>query len=71
MKRTASSADVDDIEGAWLPRSRESTTTRRSSGDCEAAGRLTAEADADERLDGRWAALLDGFGRRKAEPRDT
>jgi glycosyltransferase involved in cell wall biosynthesis len=25
------------------------------------AGRLTAEANADQRLDGRWAALLDGF----------
>jgi hypothetical protein len=25
------------------------------------AGRLTAEAHADERLDGRWAELLDGF----------
>ena len=25
------------------------------------AGRVTAEANADERLDSRWAALLDGF----------
>ncbi|MDQ2982296.1 MAG: glycosyltransferase, partial [Actinomycetota bacterium] len=30
-------------------------------GRLRAAGRTTAEANADERLDGRWAALLDGF----------
>ena len=30
-------------------------------GNLREAGRLKAEANSDERLDGRWAALLDGF----------
>ena len=47
------------------PRSRASTTTRSSPRTLGERGRPTAEANADERLDGRWAQLLDGFVVRK------
>jgi glycosyltransferase involved in cell wall biosynthesis len=53
-------ADVDDVDAL-------STAVRRVHADAalgatlSSAGRTTAEAHADDRLDGRWAALLDGF----------
>jgi glycosyltransferase involved in cell wall biosynthesis len=53
-------ADVDDVDAltaAVLRIHADAALTGR----LRAAGRLTAEANADERLDGRWAALLDGF----------
>jgi glycosyltransferase involved in cell wall biosynthesis len=56
-------ADVDDVEGlvgavTRIYEDREVGERLRS------AGRLTAEAHADERLDRHWAELLDGFVRR-------
>jgi glycosyltransferase involved in cell wall biosynthesis len=53
-------ADVDDVEalaGAVL-RARDDAALRDR---LRAAGRETAERYADERLDGRWAELLEGF----------
>jgi glycosyltransferase involved in cell wall biosynthesis len=53
-------ADVDDVDAL-------SEAVLRIHGDAafaarlRDAGRLTAEQNADERLDGRWAALLEGF----------
>jgi glycosyltransferase involved in cell wall biosynthesis len=53
-------ADVDDVDAL-------SDAVGRIHGDSalagrfRKAGRLTAEANADQRLDGRWAALLEGF----------
>ena len=53
-------ADVDDVEALGV-------AVTRIHGDASlgsklrSAGRTTAEAHADDRLDGRWAALLDGF----------
>jgi glycosyltransferase involved in cell wall biosynthesis len=53
-------ADVDDVDSltaAALRIHADAELARR----LRTAGRLTAEANAEERLDGRWAALLDGF----------
>ena len=53
-------ADVDDVDAlaaAVLRIHADAALAAR----LRAAGRLKAEANADERLDGRWAALLDGF----------
>ncbi len=60
-------ADVDDLEAlsAGVVRIHADPALAAS---LRAAGRLTAEANADERLDGRWAALLDGFVQ-KGKPR--
>jgi glycosyltransferase involved in cell wall biosynthesis len=53
-------ADVDDVDALMSAVLRihadESLSTR-----LRTAGRLIAEENADERLDTRWAALLDGF----------
>jgi glycosyltransferase involved in cell wall biosynthesis len=62
-------ADVDDTEALVAAVSRIHEDSARAER-VRAAGRLTAEANADERLDGRWAALLDGFVQRGA-PRAT
>jgi len=53
-------ADVDD-EGALIAAVVRIHADGAFAGGLRAAGRLTAEANADERLDDRWAALLDGF----------
>ncbi len=56
-------ADVDDVEALAACVGRlhaDATLTAR----LRTAGRRTAEAHADERLDSRWAELLDGFVRR-------
>ena len=53
-------ADVDDVEALVAAVSRVHADGALA-GSLRTAGRLTAEANADERLDGRWAALLDGF----------
>jgi glycosyltransferase involved in cell wall biosynthesis len=56
-------ADVDDTDALGAAVSRihaDSALARR----LRVAGRVTAEANSDERLDGRWAALLDGFVRK-------
>jgi glycosyltransferase involved in cell wall biosynthesis len=52
--------DVDDVDALadWA--------LRASADSVRGAGRATAEAYAYERLDGRWAALLDGFAGDKA-----
>jgi glycosyltransferase involved in cell wall biosynthesis len=53
-------ADVDDTDALVAAVSRihgDGTLSKR----LRAQGRLTAEANADTRLDGRWGALLDGF----------
>jgi hypothetical protein len=54
--------DVGDTEGlaAGLERVRDDAELRRR---LRSEGRPTAEAYADERLDGRWAELLEGFVR--------
>lgn len=58
-------ADVDDTEALVAAVSR--IHADRALGErLRTAGRLTAEANADERLDGRWAALLEGFVRKGA-----
>jgi glycosyltransferase involved in cell wall biosynthesis len=49
--------DVDSLTAAVLRLHADATLGGR----LRTAGRLTAEANADEGLDGRWAALLDGF----------
>ena len=56
-------ADVEDVEGLAeaVTRLRDDAAFAER---LRAAGRLTAEAHADERLDARWAKLLDGFVRR-------
>jgi glycosyltransferase involved in cell wall biosynthesis len=56
-------ADVDDVErlAEGVTRLREDSALR---GRLRAVGRMTAEAYADERLDARWAELLEGFVRR-------
>jgi glycosyltransferase involved in cell wall biosynthesis len=53
-------ADVDDVDAlaADVLRVRDDSALR---GRLRAAGRVTAERYADERLDGRWAELLEGF----------
>ncbi len=53
-------ADVDDV-GSLTAAVLRIHADAEFSGRLRTAGRLTAEANADERLDGRWAALLDGF----------
>jgi glycosyltransferase involved in cell wall biosynthesis len=64
---TALLADVDDVQGlaAAVIRVHDDAALRVQ---LQTAGRLTAEAHADERLDARWAELLEGFVR-KASPR--
>ena len=56
-------ADVDDVDAlaAAVIRVREDDELRAR---LAAAGRRTAESYAEQRLDERWAALLDGFVRR-------
>jgi glycosyltransferase involved in cell wall biosynthesis len=56
-------ADVDDVDAltAAVTRVRDDAALR---GRLRNAGRATAEARAEERLDPRWADLLDGFVRR-------
>jgi glycosyltransferase involved in cell wall biosynthesis len=49
--------DVDALVAAVLAIHADATLVAR----LRAAGRLKAEANADERLDDRWAVLLDGF----------
>jgi glycosyltransferase involved in cell wall biosynthesis len=53
-------ADVDDVEAlaAAVVRVREESELRAH---LRAVGRMTAETYADERLDARWAELLEGF----------
>jgi glycosyltransferase involved in cell wall biosynthesis len=58
-------ADVDDVDALVAAVSRVHADAALA-GRLRPAGRLTAEANADERLDGRWAALLDGFVRKGA-----
>ena len=58
-------ADVDDIDALVAAVSRVHDDAALSER-LQVAGRLTAEANADERLDDRWAALLDGFVRKGA-----
>jgi glycosyltransferase involved in cell wall biosynthesis len=53
-------ADVDDVDALTAAVSRIHADAEFA-GRLRTAGRLTAEANADERLDGPWAALLDGF----------
>jgi glycosyltransferase involved in cell wall biosynthesis len=53
-------ADVDDVDSLTGAVLRVHADTELA-GRLRTAGRLTAEANAEERLDGRWAALLDGF----------
>jgi glycosyltransferase involved in cell wall biosynthesis len=53
-------ADVDDVE-ALAEAVRRVHDDRALAASLRAAGRPTAEAFADERLDGRWSALLDRF----------
>ena len=56
-------ADVDDVESlaAAVACVREDSVLRAR---LRSVGRMTAEAYADERLDARWAELLEGFVRR-------
>jgi glycosyltransferase involved in cell wall biosynthesis len=56
-------ADVDDADALVAAVSRIHADVALA-GRLRTAGRPTAEANADERLDGRWAALLDGFVQR-------
>jgi glycosyltransferase involved in cell wall biosynthesis len=62
-ERDALLADVDDVESLAhaVLRVRDDAALRES---LRTAGRRTAEAYAEERLDGRWAQLLEGFVRR-------
>lgn len=50
--------DVDDVDALV-----DTVRRVRGAGDSRAAGRQTAECYAEERLDWRWAELLDGFVR--------
>ena len=62
-------ADVDDVDALAAAVTRvhdDAALGARLS----AAGRATAEAHADERLDGRWAELLDGFVQKGAARAD-
>jgi glycosyltransferase involved in cell wall biosynthesis len=56
-------ADVDDVDvlAAGVTRVHDDAALRER---LRAAGRPTAEAHAEERLDGRWAKLLEGFVRK-------
>jgi glycosyltransferase involved in cell wall biosynthesis len=56
-------AEVDDVDAlaAAVLRARDDAALREW---LRAAGRATAERHAEERLDGRWAELLEGFVRR-------
>jgi glycosyltransferase involved in cell wall biosynthesis len=56
-------AEVDDVEALAAAVMRVHDDTALASR-LRAGGRPTAEAHADERLDARWAELLDGFVRR-------
>ena len=58
-------ADVDDVEALAdaVVRVREDAALAEA---LRKAGRATAEANAEARLDDRWAALLDGFVLTKA-----
>ena len=56
-------ADIDDVDALVAAVSRIHADATLA-GRLRTAGRLTAEANAEERLDGRWAALLDGFVRK-------
>jgi glycosyltransferase involved in cell wall biosynthesis len=56
-------AGVDDVDALVAAVSRVHADAGLA-GRLRTAGRLTAEANADERLDARWAALLDGFVRK-------
>jgi glycosyltransferase involved in cell wall biosynthesis len=56
-------ADVDDVD-ALADAVRRVYEDVILAGHLRAAGRATAERYSDERLDGRWAALLDGFVQR-------
>jgi glycosyltransferase involved in cell wall biosynthesis len=58
-------ADVDDVDALAAAVERVHTD-RQLRQRLRAAGRETAEAHAEERLDARWARLLDGFVRRAA-----
>jgi glycosyltransferase involved in cell wall biosynthesis len=58
-------ADVDDEE-ALIAAVLRIHSDAPLAGTLRAGGRLTAEANADERLDDRWSALLDGFVRKDA-----
>jgi glycosyltransferase involved in cell wall biosynthesis len=58
-------ADVDDVDALAAAVERVHTD-RELRQRLRAAGRETAEAHAEERLDARWARLLDGFVRRAA-----
>ena len=62
-ERDALLADVDDVEALAraVVRVRDDAALRES---LRSAGRRTAEAYAEERLDDRWAQLLEGFVRR-------
>jgi glycosyltransferase involved in cell wall biosynthesis len=53
-------ADVDDVDAlvTAVERVRDEADLRRR---LRASGRATAEAHAEERLDARWAELLEGF----------
>ena len=55
-------ADVDDVDALAAAVERVHTD-RELRARLRAAGRETAEAHAEERLDARWARLLDGFVR--------
>ena len=58
-------ADVDDEDALIAAVLRVHADAALARG-LRSAGRLTAEANADERLDDRWAALLDGFVHKEA-----
>jgi glycosyltransferase involved in cell wall biosynthesis len=58
-------ADVDDVDALTAAVLRIHADAALA-GRLHSAGRTTAEANADERLDGRWAALLDGFVKKDA-----
>jgi glycosyltransferase involved in cell wall biosynthesis len=62
-------ADVDDVDALAAAVSSIHADTDLA-GRLRTAGRPTAEANADERLDGRWASLLDGFVRKGASSVD-
>ena len=56
-------ADVDDVDALAAGVERIHSDAALGQALCR-AGRATAEANADERLDPLWAGLLDGFGRK-------
>jgi glycosyltransferase involved in cell wall biosynthesis len=58
-------ADVDDVDALVAAASQIHADAALASR-LRTAGRLVAEANADERLDDRWAALLDGFAQKGA-----